>query len=192
LPVQSIALSRAMARCFERNRGGPGKVSPEADSIDDVELTSIETLILSCICSQGIPICDDNVAPLVPEDKKVDIVPPEQSELSLCWTGLGKIVVAAAKVWQSCSAKKVEELQENYDKYEGGDDTTAKLRAQRSLANAIRIEDCKSLTVAQASDYASEPHVLASKTVMMLQKLRLMMGHNGDVRDKSAKKSNFG
>jgi hypothetical protein len=183
-----------MARCFERNRGGPGRVSPEGDSNSDLELTSIETLILSCICSQGIPIWNDNVASLVTEDKKadIDIVQSEQAELSLCWTGLGKILVAAAKVWQSCSAKKVEALQADYDKYEGDEETTAKLRIQRSLANAIRIDDCKSVAVSQASEYASEPHILASKTVMLLDRLRLKMGHSAGGRDKSTKKSNLG
>ena len=181
-----------MARCFERNRGGPGKVSPEGVSTDDVELTAIETLILSCVCSQGIPIWNENFSPFVTGDKNIDIVPPENAELSLCWTGLGKILVSAAKEWQACSTMKVEALQAEYEKYDDEEETPDKLIAQRNLANAIRIDDCKSIAVDQASEYALEPHILASKTIMLLERLRLRLGHYTGEHNKSTKKSNLG
>ena len=124
------ALARAMAKCFDRNGGGPGRVSPEGHS-PDLELTAIETLIVSVICSQGLP----NTANLVSDDQ--ENAAPDGS-LSLGWAGLCGVLEGAAKEWHETAERKVNICQDEYAKYEEQEqESQPKVRARKNLANGM-------------------------------------------------------
>ena len=179
--VGDRALARAMTKCFDRNTGGPGRVLPEGHSTD-LELTAIETLIISVVCSTGLPITD------VGSDEEIS---PENN-LSLSWVGLGSVLAAAAKEWHEVAAAKVEACQEEYTKYEEQEsDSQPKSRARKNLANAIKIEEVKELAASQAADYSDDPIILAKKTIMLIERLRRKMGHSAGGHTKSAKKGNY-
>ncbi|CAB9496158.1 CHD3-type chromatin-remodeling factor PICKLE [Seminavis robusta] len=169
-------LTRGMARCFNMNSGGPGVVSPEGNN-DDLELTAMETLILTCVCSIGIPVWAENMSShFAGEESKDPVDPSTQNELTLFWTGLGKVLISAAKEWHEGAVAKVEAYQAGYDRFEDKEESTAKMKARRKLATAIQLESVKELARAQAKEYAADPPIFAKKTVMLVERLRRKMG----------------
>ena len=183
------ALARAVSKCFDRNGGGPGRVLPEGHP-SDLELTAIETLLISVILSQGIPVWDKEKASSLLSGSQA-ATDKMTGKFELCWLGLGSVLARAAKEWHKLAALKVEACQHDYQKYENQEaDTQPKIRARKHLANAIKIEGVKELAAAQAEDYASDPEILAKKTIMLIERLRRKMGRSAGGHTKPARQAN--
>lgn len=185
------ALTRAIAKCYDKNNGGPGRVSPEGH-VSDLELTAIETLIISVVCSQGLPVWTENMSSLLVVDAvETSGENPQENSLTLSWIGLGSILSSAARDWHETAARKVDACQQEYDKHEDkSDESQPKTRARKNLVNAIRIAEIKETAAGQAAEYAEDPSILAQKTVMLIERLRRKMGNPAGGHTKSSKKVN--
>jgi hypothetical protein len=136
-----------------------------------LELTEIETIILSTVCSVGIPIWVDDWETMVSSESSESM----NSNTRLTWEQFGK---AVTKRSEKNSEKELEKLKKQRAKFESiarGGDCGDRRSAESILEFALYNYKCKEMVAVQAREYTLEPETLAKKAIMLLEKLRRHM-----------------
>ena len=183
-PVTSNPKTKKFRVKKEREKGASGDIAISeainAVAFDGscVRLSAPETLLLSVVCSQGLPVWTEDWRDLIDSSK---LVPEKQGpgfQNAISWWGMGQVFEAAAKVWHHTALKKLESLQVSFiEKYGSLADTDiSKQEAQKKLHDLKHDETRKRMALAIAGDYKSNPEKLAKKCIMLLESLRNHMG----------------
>lgn len=143
-----------------------------------VQLSAPETLLLTVVCSQGLPIWTDNWFDLI---DATDIVPEKQGpgfQNAISWWGMGQVFEAAAKVWHHTAVRKLERGQTSFSDNFGAlpDTDTSKQEAKARVELLLQDEARKRVSLAVAGDYKNNPEKLAKKCIMLLESIRNHMG----------------
>lgn len=130
-----------------------------------LKLTSIETLLLSVMCSQGIPICNDSWYSSL--ESQV-----EDGSYELSWAQTGNVLEAAAETWYNMTATKISAMKEN------GQDT-------KHLLPEL---SARQMVFSDALHLRNFPTSLAKKAIMLLEAVRInssMVRNNVKANSKS-------
>ena len=143
-----------------------------------VQLSAPETLLLTVVCSQGLPVWTEHWFDLVDSS---NLVPEKQGpgfQNAISWWGMGQVFEAAAKVWHHTALKKLETQQVSFvERYSSlPDSDTSKREAKKRLDYLVHDEARKRLSLAIAGDYKNNPEKLAKKCIMLLESLHNHMG----------------
>lgn len=114
-----------------------------------LKLTSIETLLLSVMCSQGIPICNDSWYSSLGSQV-------EDGSHELSWAQTGNVLEAAAETWYNMTATKISAMKEN------GQDTNYLLPELSA----------RQMVFSDALHLRNFPTSLAKKAIMLLEAVR--------------------
>ena len=141
-----------------------------------LELTEIETIILSTACSLGIPVWNEDWEGTLKDGTLKDTGASSRLSHYLTWQKFGLHMVRIAEK----SLATVKEQLDNAStlsrqKY----DESTSIEERRTLESAVEFAiynfKCKELVSTQAKEYTSEPETLAKKAIMLLEKLRRHM-----------------
>jgi hypothetical protein len=116
-----------------------------------LKLTSIETLLLSVVCSQGIPTWQENWE---------DVVGLVSSEIELhidfTWNETAGILEAAAEFWYGMLSERISKLEESGE-----------------VVNQLRTDlESRRLAVSESASLRKDPVKLARKVIMLLEAVR--------------------
>jgi hypothetical protein len=170
LGEEAIRVSRE--RMAQRgDHGGSASVSSQ---VLNLELTEIETTILSAACLVGIPVWVDDW------ETKLEgrTTTSTSSTTHLTWSRFGKIVTELSEKSVENAATELKTHRAQHEALirgstvEGVDRRTA----LSTLEVATNNFNCKEMVAIQAREYMSEPETLAKKAIMLLEKLRRHMG----------------
>jgi hypothetical protein len=155
-----------------------------------IQLSAPETLLLTVVCSQGLPIWTEHWRDLIDAD---GIVPEKQGpgfQNAISFWGMGQVFEAAAHVWHQSAMLKLESKQTSFlQKYAGiADFDPEKQEARKKLALLEQDEQRKRILLATVIDYKNHPRKLAKKCVMLLESIRNSMGTIESIAKKSASK----
>lgn len=161
------AINKAIAAAKNRAKNG-------SDGSDQMlAITTVETLMLSVMCSQGIPLYDENW------EKMLNYAEDDESiedEYLITWYHLGNVLEVAAEKWVEISENQV--ARHNSEGY----DTT-----QLEMELKLRIEAHQ-----RAVQLHNKPQHLASKAVMLIEAIRQHMGPEIRQKGKSGIKAEHG
>ena len=169
-----IAISDAMAT-LAQDEAARSKLLSEGTH---VQLSAPETLLLTVVCSQGLPVWTENWFDLVDSS---NLVPEKQGpgfQNAISWWGMGQVFEAAANVWHHTSARKLESQQSSFlERYGTVPETDAlKQEAKKKLDVLVQDEARKRMSLAVAGDYKNNPEKLAKKCIMLMESLRNHIG----------------
>lgn len=153
-PLGEKAITQARQRLVQKNSGSPTGSHPQ-----ELELTEIETQILSCACTIGIPIWKDDWRSTF----QCEMSSSQSSSIS--WPTFGKFMSHEANKSLQRALEKVK--QERASLY-----TVSVAWPSNALESANRSSATKESAATQAKDYADEPEILAKKSLMLLEKIR--------------------
>eukprot|EP00559_Dactyliosolen_fragilissimus_P007770 CAMPEP_0184861966 /NCGR_PEP_ID=MMETSP0580-20130426/6527_1 /TAXON_ID=1118495 /ORGANISM="Dactyliosolen fragilissimus" /LENGTH=2276 /DNA_ID=CAMNT_0027359649 /DNA_START=192 /DNA_END=7022 /DNA_ORIENTATION=- len=161
-----IAIIRALSM-HDKN------VAVHTDKQNDIlSLTSMETLLLSVICSQGLPICTDEWESCT-DDNMTKII---------TWKSRGSVLETAAEQWYQMSKRKLEvEMC-----------LVTKGKESPNIEYLRKDVNAKHATYKDAQYFHKNPTMLATKTIMLVEALRLRIGVLDKNKIKHKKKTNTG
>jgi len=172
-----VAINRALAAGLQK-----GKKKLLMAKNDDgtpapiLKLTSIETLILSVICSQGLPVWMEDWEALVDPQCYVSSDSRKGEEFVINWYRMGGVVLNAATVWQDIASKNLRGKQRSLER-NSANLTEDQVQELKHECKQLREDlDRKLAAIADARQLRSDPHQLARKSIMMLESLRRLMG----------------
>lgn len=170
----SAAMTKAMTLC---ETSGQSSTSENiADST--LQLTTPETLLLTVMGSQGVPVWTSSWKDVV-EGESIN---PELQGVGhnslISWDGMGRVFEAAAELWHTTAAAKLQQKRIAYnEKYRNAvDDPAAESQALKKLEILEQDEVAKRRALAIAIDYSNNPRKLAQKCIMLVEALRGKMG----------------
>ena len=147
-----------------------------AGSESYLELTEIETFILSAACSIGIPVWTEDVDSALVDGSSASSAASGSSKLT--WPSFGQFVVdLAEKAFETAKQKFLKAQEDHRRIFDTTMESTPEDYQDRGVAQAaydaaqrnyVEKED----VVRQANDYRCEPSVLAKKCIMLLAKIR--------------------
>jgi len=180
-----VAINRALAAGLHK---GKKKLMLQSMNEDGspapcLRLTSIETLILSVICSQGLPIWTEEWESLVDPQCCVEGETSKGEEFVINWYRMGGVVLNAATVWQNIASKSLQAKQRTLERNRANFSEDALQELRHECKQLQEDLDRKAAAIADARQLRSDPHLLARKSIMMLESLRRLMG---PVESKSA------
>mmetsp|Transcript_12730 Transcript_12730/g.16130 ORF Transcript_12730/g.16130 Transcript_12730/m.16130 type:complete len:777 (-) Transcript_12730:154-2484(-) len=149
--IGDLAISNAVFVAKQRAEN----VSKESEVTTMLGITTIETLILSVMCSQGIPIYTDDWEQALGNDDDEEI---NECSYLISWFHMGHVLEVAAEKW-------VEISQANLAKTTQGDKT--------GLENEL---ESRQAAHKEAMRLHQKPIYLAKKTIMLMEAIRLQMG----------------
>ena len=127
-----------------------------------LDLTEIETCILSVACSRGLPLW-------TPDWQMALSAPVSDVQCggpySWSWLQFGQAISKLASDLLASENERLKELKK-----------IEKSSSSPDLFNAKRMQALKERAVYQAAEYATEPDTLAKKTIMMMAKINRYMG----------------
>ncbi len=132
-----------------------------------LKLTSIETLLVSVICSQGIPVFHSSWEMLVNEGQSSTEGNFAGEEFQINWYLMGHVIETAAKEWLSISTKKFEQLAQIM---------TGQKTQSDQLRRANEDVATKKRTLREAEILRQSPKRLAQKCIMLMEALSVRMG----------------
>jgi hypothetical protein len=170
-----IAISDAMSQIYDESQRN--SLLSEGKHL---QLTAIEVLLLTVVCSQGLPIWTDRWLDLIDPS---DIQPESQGPgfmNAISWWGMGQVLEAAAIAWHHTAVRKLEAHEKALADRKGTfPDNDLTKKAASTKLNALRQDVMrKRAALSTAGDYRRHPGKLAKKCVMLLECLR---GHMGPV-----------
>jgi len=134
---------------------------PSAGSeVDHLKISEIEALILSTLCSQGFPIYGDEWTHLGEKEST------SGSSTSITWTSMGRILEVAATQWLEVTKQKV--------------------AVDPELSKYI---ECKEFNLIQAKRLHQDPILLAKKTVMLMESIRLYALQQNEQKKRASTKN---
>ena len=172
-----VAINRALAVGLKKRitvREGSSSSSSSSSAV--LKLTSIETLLLSVICSQGIPVWKEDWEVLVDPQCCIKQTVCSGEEYVISWYRMGEVILNAATVWQDIASKNLQRKLAHLDGRRA-DLTEGQVRELSSECKQLQSDvDRKLQAISDAKQLSLDPHQLARKSVMMLEKLRCLMG----------------
>ena len=136
-----------------------------------LELTEIETIILSTACSLGIPVWNENWEHMLMCEVSLINAPH-----CLTWQKFGLYMVRLADKSQGKVKKQLDQASILYNREQDKSTSSDELRsAESALEFANYNFKCKELVSTQAREYTAEPETLAKKAIMLIEKLRRNM-----------------
>lgn len=169
-PAGNRALSRAIAKGFEKNKEAHGKFSEVADP-SALELTASETLLLTVLVNQGLPVWnEEHVKALLSESGETNDLQLPGVDHVIIWRGVAEIFKSSAAAW-------VEEAASRLQRYRTMSITDAN-RAKRTtdITEAEREHAAKRQALAHAKHDVENPLKFARKCLLLLEAVRLHMG----------------
>jgi len=140
------------------------------NSSNNLPITYIEALLLSVFCSQGVPILRDDWQALFTTEGM------GENEYIITWLGLGAILEAAAKQWCETAKKNLLCAQE--------------IGKKAVDISELQIEvDAKKEALIDAMRLHQSPDRLAKKSIMLLEAVRIRIGHTEFQKRKTQKKN---
>ena len=160
------AISRAIAKGGEKNKEVHGKFSESLDP-SSLGLTASETLILSILCAQGLPVWSETHAIELISNYE-DSGPDMHAGLDnvITWRLAAELVMAGAEGWAQQAAARLERARA----------MTITEKRLADIRDLEREEEAKRLTFAIAKDDVANPLKFAKKCIMLLEAVRLHMG----------------
>lgn len=148
--------------------GSPEKLSSLENNTSLLELTEIETLLLSTLCSHGMPSFTNEL------QRALQVSGAESCKIqsNFTWGHLGRLLWANARAELSKSSKRLKDAKEAREE-------AISESSKPDLMILLDLESDfvkKQAVVVQAEEYASEPECLAKKAVMLLSKVRQQWG----------------
>jgi hypothetical protein len=140
-----------------------------AETKSSLELSAIETLLLSVVTSLGLPVFT-----LEENEQDSDVWAGGINKFALSWAGLCEVLETASKDWLGGAQDKLNSLRRA-----AAETSVEKLGAENMVVKAERDVKLKQLAASQAAHYSSHPEALAKKVIMLLEKLRIRMGPIG-------------
>lgn len=131
-----------------------GKQNKRNESIPNIsylKLTAIETLILSVLCSQGIPVWQENW------HESLGLECTQTESYQLTWNEIANVLEGAAEAWHGMASRNIENLK-------GTEEVSHQLISE--LEN-------RRLVLSEAKVLQNEPVKLARKVIMLLEALRI-------------------
>lgn len=165
--IGDLAINKAIAAAKQIAKNG----SP-SDADQMLGVTTIETLILSVMCSQGIPLFTDDWESLLNEEDDDSI----DDDFLITWSHMGNVLEVAAEKW-------VEISQIHLDRAKGDGLDTTQLEMELEARTAA-YEDAVRLH--------NRPMHLAKKTVMLIEAIRLQMAQESKQKGKNGLKVELG
>lgn len=173
-----IAISKALEFYLQRSKKtGTTQLLSEAERMSHLKLTSFDTLLISVIISQGLPVWSENWKELiytsgVPHVQESNTI-EKGKEFKITWIGMGQVIEKAAQEWKRIA---FEELAKVGEKMKSA--PNSHLFKVYSDKHEVLKHDAKTKEEAynQASMVARDPLLLAKKVIMLLEALRLRMG----------------
>ena len=172
-PTGNKALSRAIVKGFEKNKESNGKFSEVADPTV-LELTASETLILTVLCNQGLPVWNEkHVMALFSNSEAGDDLElnvPGMDSVIL-WTGVATVFRNVAETWASEGDAKLSRYRSM---------TVTESNKEKRLADIKEVEreaNAKRKALKTAHDDVANPLKFAKKCLLLLQAVRQRMGH---------------
>jgi hypothetical protein len=142
--------------------------APTASGASTLELTEIETLILSAACALGIPVWHADWESAVQQN------PFASSGYGrLTWGALGEHIKSTAAKTRQTIQQKLVEKQTEYEQQ--AEETESRRSALASLTRVRQRHDETQSVYEQALEYAAEPETLAKKCVLLLAKVKQRM-----------------
>ena len=149
------------------------KIKSNKDGLKDLlGITTIETLILSVMCSQGIPIWTETWEYALTNDDELEYI----DELLISWFHMGNVLEVAAEKWVQISQLRLEKAERD------GSDVT---NLQEELEARLNAHE-------EAMRLHQKPIYLAKKTIMLIEAIRLHMGNEPKSKSKGGVKSENG
>ena len=135
--------------------------------------TSPQTLILSVICSQGLPAYTENWEALIDQNFNLLSQGLPGQEFVINWFRMGGVVLNAADVWATIAHRNYEakllEIQANVaNNASEADLSELQTQARQLEVDLKRKENAK----VEATELRDNPHQLAQRTIMMLAALQ--------------------
>jgi hypothetical protein len=131
-----------------------GKQNRRNESIPNVsylKLTSIETLILSVLCSQGIPVWQENW------HESLGLECTQMESYQLTWNEIANILEGAAEAWHDMTAENIANLKDTTD-------------VSHPLISEL---ENRRLVLSEAKLLSNDPVKFARKVIMLLEALRV-------------------
>jgi hypothetical protein len=167
---KAIALCRDRLLQHYKNSDGTSANSQH----QDLELTEIETIILSCACSLGVPVWNEDWKSVLSGESMTS----SNKSSCLTWEKFGSSMAQIAKESLDKVSEKLIQVQEKWQKLDKHNES-AKTEDRRLGESALEFANynfkCKEMVAIQAREYTSEPETLAKKVIMLLEKLRCHM-----------------
>ena len=151
----------AINRALSIGRRKVQKNSEHEEEVSFLKLTTIEVLLMSVICSQGIPVFDNDWENLVSGEKK------QMEECTINWHTIAGILKLATEQWLSISKRKLSSA------IEGLSGLPKDEKKIEHLQIDVKI---RTVSVTEAEFLFQNKKQLAKKAVMLLEKIRLRMG----------------
>jgi len=187
------AISRGMYRA--QKNGAPREFKDIEDQ-SVLRLAAIETLLLSVVCSQGLPVWTANWHDII--RKRRNVIPEKQGpgcQYAITWFGMGIVVQSAAEVWYESAKAKLQERKEllkNKLVISDGKETAEIVKIREKIAVCELDERIKRRAYAVAMDFHDDPKKLAKKCIMLLECVRRRMGSVEKKKGGGSKKSGLG
>jgi hypothetical protein len=157
-PFGEKAVDLARQRLLQRYGFNDGA---SATSDIELELTEIETLILSAVCAIGIPVWKDDWRSMLDGVASSSAL----GSSSFTWESFGNFVAQlAAKSFERAKEKLAKELEKHKGKSAADSDT-------RRVEFANQTYKATEAVVSQAREYAAEPETLAKKAILLISKI---------------------
>jgi len=143
-----------------------------------LQLSAPEALLLTVICSQGLPTWTENWRGLINSEELQTEKQGPGFENAITFWGMGEVYEAAANVWHRTALEKLKDKKAVFTvQFQNIPDSNAEKQAARTQAEQLeKDEQRKHICLATARDYKNNPRKFAKKCVMLLESLRNHMG----------------
>jgi len=170
-----VAINRALSLGVEMDKSKGVQTAGAHSSA--LHLNAIETLILSVICSQGLPaFTSHNWEGLVRPDCVIEGDEMPGEEFVINWYRMGGVVLNAASVWADIARTNYEQKQMQLER-NGANLSSEELNDLRADCRQLELDlKRKQDASEEASTLRDDPQLLAKKSIMMLAALRTKMG----------------
>lgn len=163
-----VAINRALALGMEVTND---KDSNGDDVSDHLKLTAIETLLLSVIASQGLPVFGPHWEALIDPKLGYEGAAVSGDDFSINWYRMGGVILNAATVWETIARTNAETIRIELTHAKGPDVSALQTKYVHQEYDLRRKEDAR----IEAEQLRKDSFLLAKKSIMMLESLKQMM-----------------
>ena len=170
----SLAMSKAMSLVeVSEQLSSSGKALESS-----LQLTTPETLLLTVMGSQGLPVWTCAWNDVVEGENISPELQGPGCDCVISWDGMGRVFEAAAELWHTTAEKKLAQRQSTFIATYGNinNESIARKQATKKLLSLEQDVKAKFRALAIAADYSNNPRKLAKKCIMLVEALRKKMG----------------
>jgi len=168
-----IAISKALEHYLSETRRQQDMKGIESK----LKITSFETLMLSVVCSQGLPVWSERwgevIAGNMTHSNGVIKEPQNGKEFRITWVGMGLVMERAANEWKRIANLELMKIRERLKQVKSPD----QLKTLNDKLDVLKHDSkTKEEAYCEALLMSKDPLLLAKKVIMLLEALRLRMG----------------